>query len=274
MLADNPVECESGEALTAFKLDSGKQKYKFECSKIGGLGSCFDYYSAQVRNASNCLDDRFLIRLPDVTNLGEEGRALSWTDITTFHIVSHAFHYCSPWGWGATFPRGEGLLGETNAHAPSKLWRKLCARRLSLWVFWRLADMVKYCAHTPAKIYKDYIHWQLFNLSFLHIDWHAFAVLSPCAGGRWQRIRYKCCKAGGAPVTMDPRGQVRRCKSAISTFCCLNHWIILAFNNVGLHLFTITNVWFLYIECFHEAFGSMSHLKSLNKNQEKGSQKC
>ena len=48
MLADNPVECESGEALTAFKLDSGRQKYKFECSKIGGLGSCFDYYSAQV----------------------------------------------------------------------------------------------------------------------------------------------------------------------------------------------------------------------------------
>lgn len=48
MLADNPVECASGEALTALRLDAGLQKYKFECSKIGGLGSCFDYYSAQV----------------------------------------------------------------------------------------------------------------------------------------------------------------------------------------------------------------------------------
>lgn len=27
-------------------------------------------------------------------------------------------------------------------------------------------------------------------------------------GGKWQRVRYRCCKAGGAPVTMDPRGQV------------------------------------------------------------------
>ena len=52
MLADNPVECAAGEALTAFMLDSGLQKYKFECSKIGGLGACFDYYSAQVGRSS------------------------------------------------------------------------------------------------------------------------------------------------------------------------------------------------------------------------------
>ena len=26
-------------------------------------------------------------------------------------------------------------------------------------------------------------------------------------GGKWGRVRYQCCKAGGAPVTFDPRGQ-------------------------------------------------------------------
>ncbi|CAE7758910.1 unnamed protein product, partial [Symbiodinium sp. CCMP2456] len=48
LLAENYVECASGEALTAFKLDAAKNIYKYECSKIGGLGACFDYYSAQV----------------------------------------------------------------------------------------------------------------------------------------------------------------------------------------------------------------------------------
>lgn len=27
-------------------------------------------------------------------------------------------------------------------------------------------------------------------------------------GGRWARVRYSCCKAGGAPIVIDPRGQV------------------------------------------------------------------
>ncbi|CAE7233155.1 unnamed protein product [Symbiodinium natans] len=52
LLAENYVECASGEALTAFKLDAAKNIYKYECSKIGGLGACFDYYSAQVEIAS------------------------------------------------------------------------------------------------------------------------------------------------------------------------------------------------------------------------------
>lgn len=113
MLADNPVECESGEALTAFKLDSGKQKYKFECSKIGGLGSCFDYYSAQVE-------------------------------------VPH-FHEAKAY-W----------------EKPMRMLQANCGENSVLGGF--------------------------------HFEFSE--------GGRWQRIRYKCCKAGGAPVTMDPRGQV------------------------------------------------------------------
>lgn len=71
MLADNPVECASGEALTALRLDAGLQKYKFECSKIGGLGSCFDYYSAQVtwNAAKHAKLEIFLCHVPNLCHL-------------------------------------------------------------------------------------------------------------------------------------------------------------------------------------------------------------
>lgn len=48
LLADNPVLCPPGEALTGFKLESGSDKYMFECSRIGGLGIQYEYFSAQV----------------------------------------------------------------------------------------------------------------------------------------------------------------------------------------------------------------------------------
>ncbi|CAL1159414.1 unnamed protein product [Cladocopium goreaui] len=48
LLADNPVLCPPGEALTGFKLESGSNKYMFECSRIGGLGIQYEYFSAQV----------------------------------------------------------------------------------------------------------------------------------------------------------------------------------------------------------------------------------
>jgi len=113
MLADNPVECASGEALTALRLDAGLQKYKFECSKIGGLGSCFDYYSAQV----------------EVPSFRQE------------------IHY-----WAKPIQMLQADCGENSV------------------------------------------------LSGFHFEFSE--------GGKWQRVRFKCCKAGGAPVTMDPRGQV------------------------------------------------------------------
>ena len=48
LLADYPVQCGDGEALTAFKLDSGRNSFTYECSKIGGLGACFDAWSSQA----------------------------------------------------------------------------------------------------------------------------------------------------------------------------------------------------------------------------------
>lgn len=39
-------------------------------------------------------------------------------------------------------------------------------------------------------------------------------------GGRWGRVRYQCCKAGGAPVTFDPRGQLSQLVSPFDgTYC-------------------------------------------------------
>ncbi|CAE7268614.1 unnamed protein product, partial [Symbiodinium microadriaticum] len=112
LLAENYVECASGEALTAFKLDAAKNIYKYECSKIGGLGSCFDYYSAQVEIAS----------------------------------FDQSIHH-----WAQ----------------PIRMLPVSCGQNAVLGSF--------------------------------HFEFSE--------GGKWGRVRYQCCKAGGAPVSFDPRGQ-------------------------------------------------------------------
>ena len=39
-------------------------------------------------------------------------------------------------------------------------------------------------------------------------------------GGKWGRVRYQCCKAGGAPVTFDARGQISELSSPFDgTYC-------------------------------------------------------
>ncbi|CAE7865610.1 ACBP4 [Symbiodinium microadriaticum] len=48
LLADFPVLCADGEALTGFKLLPARNIFRFECSRIGGLGQTFEYFSAQV----------------------------------------------------------------------------------------------------------------------------------------------------------------------------------------------------------------------------------
>ncbi|CAE7438803.1 ACBP2 [Symbiodinium sp. CCMP2592] len=48
LLADSPVLCPDGEALTGFKLLPARNIFRFECSRIGGLGQTFEYFSAQV----------------------------------------------------------------------------------------------------------------------------------------------------------------------------------------------------------------------------------
>jgi len=48
LLADNPIMCPLGEALTGLKLDSVSNSFLAECSRIGGLGASFDYFSDQV----------------------------------------------------------------------------------------------------------------------------------------------------------------------------------------------------------------------------------
>ena len=52
VLADSPILCEHGEALTGFKLNSVSKKYEYECSRIGGMGISFEYFSAQVEVAA------------------------------------------------------------------------------------------------------------------------------------------------------------------------------------------------------------------------------
>ena len=44
-------------------------------------------------------------------------------------------------------------------------------------------------------------------------------------GGKWGRVRYQCCKAGGAPVTFDPRGQARVEDCGIKISSCLKRII-------------------------------------------------
>lgn len=125
LLADNPVECLEGEALTAFKLEAGLNKYRYECSKIGGLGTCFDYYSAQV----------------DVPSFGQE---------------------------------------KTHWSKPMRM-------------------LTVTCGHNSV-------------LGGFHFEFSE--------GGRWGRVRYQCCKAGGAPVTFDPRGQLSQLVSPFDgTYC-------------------------------------------------------
>ncbi|CAE7226908.1 ACBP2, partial [Symbiodinium pilosum] len=48
LLADSPVLCPDGEALTGFKLLPARNVFRFECSRIGGLGASYEYFSAQV----------------------------------------------------------------------------------------------------------------------------------------------------------------------------------------------------------------------------------
>ncbi|CAE7841182.1 ACBP2, partial [Symbiodinium necroappetens] len=48
LLADSPVLCPEGEALTGFKLLPARNIFRYECSRIGGLGQTFEYFSAQV----------------------------------------------------------------------------------------------------------------------------------------------------------------------------------------------------------------------------------
>jgi len=125
LLADNPVECKDGEALTGFKLEASQNKYRYECSKIGGLGACFDYYSAQV----------------EVPSFGQ---------------------------------------AKSNWAKPMRMLTVNCGQNSVLGAF--------------------------------HFEFSE--------GGKWGRVRYQCCKAGGAPVTFDPRGQVGELMSNFDgTFC-------------------------------------------------------
>ncbi|CAK8997764.1 unnamed protein product [Durusdinium trenchii] len=113
MMADHPVECENGEALTAFKLEIGPNTFQYECSKIGGLGSCFDYWTPQV-------------------------------EVKAFNQW--------PSNWVKTMRMLRTDCGENSV------------------------------------------------IAALHFEYSE--------GGKWARSRYRCCKAGGAPITFDPRGQV------------------------------------------------------------------
>lgn len=47
-MADNPIQCPDGEALTGFKLESASKKFMYECSRIGGLGAQYEYFTSQV----------------------------------------------------------------------------------------------------------------------------------------------------------------------------------------------------------------------------------
>jgi len=48
LLADSPVLCPEGEALTGFRLQQARNVFRYECSRIGGLGASFEYFTAQV----------------------------------------------------------------------------------------------------------------------------------------------------------------------------------------------------------------------------------
>ncbi|CAJ1404124.1 unnamed protein product [Effrenium voratum] len=48
LLADSPILCADGEALTGFKHQPASNKFRYECSRIGGLGAKYEYFSAQV----------------------------------------------------------------------------------------------------------------------------------------------------------------------------------------------------------------------------------
>lgn len=48
ILADSPILCPDGEALTGFKLLPARNVFRYECSRIGGLGASYEYFSAQV----------------------------------------------------------------------------------------------------------------------------------------------------------------------------------------------------------------------------------
>ncbi|CAE7490946.1 unnamed protein product [Symbiodinium pilosum] len=113
LLAENYVECAEGEGLTAFKLEAGRNLYRPMANSSGGLGSCFDYYSAQVEIASF-------------------GQSIN------------------------------------NWAKPIRMMHVSCGQNAVLGSF--------------------------------HFEFSE--------GGKWGRVRYQCCKAGGAPVSFDPRGQL------------------------------------------------------------------
>jgi len=48
LLADSPILCPEGEALTGFKLQPVRSVFMHECSRIGGLGATYEYFSSQV----------------------------------------------------------------------------------------------------------------------------------------------------------------------------------------------------------------------------------
>eukprot|EP00933_Yihiella_yeosuensis_P040876 TRINITY_DN3528_c0_g1_i11.p1 TRINITY_DN3528_c0_g1~~TRINITY_DN3528_c0_g1_i11.p1 ORF type:complete len:1502 (-),score=330.55 TRINITY_DN3528_c0_g1_i11:334-4839(-) len=110
-LADNAVECGEGEALTGFRLDTSKNHYMAECSKVGGLGACTPWFSNQVP-------------------------------------VKH-FHHDQRW-WLPPLSKINATCG------------------------------------------KDAV---IGSFGFETSD-----------GGKWIRVRMTCCKAGGAPITMNPLG--------------------------------------------------------------------
>ncbi|CAE7250862.1 unnamed protein product [Symbiodinium natans] len=111
ILAENPVKCETGQALTGVKLDVVKKSYQYECSYIGGLGACFEYFSGQ-----------------------------------------------------AEVPYFKGDRGS---------WEKT------------LSKLVVSCGENSV-------------ISSFHFEFSE--------GGRWARVRYFCCKAGGSPTVIEPAG--------------------------------------------------------------------
>lgn len=123
LLADSPIACTPGSALTGIRLDHGKAQYMYECSKVGGLGSCAETFSAQVEVKS---------------------------------------------------------FGAANSN-----WKRV------------MEIIVADCGRDAL-------------MGGIHFEFSE--------GGKWGRLRYQCCKGGGAPVAMEPRG-VHSVSSFDGVFC-------------------------------------------------------
>ena len=122
----------------------GPCRYRYECSKIGGLGTCFDYYSAQVRPGGRRLEIRTCCRNLEASRASQKGShppTLLQFQTATSSLLAlvafvHTFKILTAGGRAFLWAR-EDPLEQTHAHVDGDLWPQLSAGRFSLRVLGR-----------------------------------------------------------------------------------------------------------------------------------------